>query len=138
MDLRGPRDLIWEAWIAPRRLASWLCSSARVTPALGGPFELRWSSDRGEEVADRVARGRILTIDPPRLLALSWWLEDATWPAGGETEVTARLFPTLDGTRLELTHAGWREGPGWTLHRDAADRVWSSSLERMRVRLIRW
>jgi uncharacterized protein YndB with AHSA1/START domain len=138
MDLRGPRDLIWEAWIEPERLVGWLCSAARVSPAVGEDYELRWRPGALDKRGDRVARGAILSIDRPRLLALSWLHEDATWPEGGVTEVTLRLFPTLDGTRLELVHEGWGAGTVWARHREAADRLWSSSLERMRTRLVRW
>ena len=91
MDLPIPRDRVWEAFTDSAQLTRWLCAEADVEPVLGGAYELLFEET---ELA-----GRILSIDHPRLLHVGSIDPKNTF------EIVVELFPTLDGTRLEITHS---------------------------------
>jgi len=120
MDLAHSRDSVWDCWTDASRLGEWLGTNGSVSiePTVGGRFCL----ERVESVVD----GRVLFIDRPRLLELAWPLD------GQVTLVEARLYPTLDGTRLEVTHREVEQRL-----RDRAERWWQQGLERLRMVLAR-
>ena len=80
---------------------------------IGGRLLLEWN---GELVV-----GEVLSVDPPRLLLMEWRVDLVT------SRVEARLFPTLDGTRLEVTHHGLTSED----LRARLDHGWQASLERL-------
>ncbi|TAH39714.1 MAG: SRPBCC domain-containing protein [Planctomycetota bacterium] len=47
--------------------------------------------------------GRILDVEPPRLISFTW---DADWVRGEASLVTLRLAPAGGGTRLSIEHSG--------------------------------
>lgn len=61
--------------------------------------------------------GRILRLEPDRLVELTW-LSSGT--KGAETIVTVALTPAASGTHLELTHAGFLDQES----RDRHDHAW--------------
>jgi uncharacterized protein YndB with AHSA1/START domain len=137
MDLPAPRDRVWDAWTRPGILARWLCLRAEVEPAVGGRYELFWNPDPRRPESDSTIGCRVLSIDRPRLLRFTWRGSDEVAdvmnaPGAPVTEVEVRLFPTPDGTRLEVTHSGWGDGPGWERARAWFDRAWSGALEGLR------
>jgi len=137
MDLAETRDRIWEMWTTPEGLTSWLCLRAHVEPWVGGAYELFWNPDETRPLSDSTVGCRVLSIDPPRLLEVSWRGADAVarvMDARGAptTQVTVRLYPTLTGTRLELLHAGWGEGAEWARARAWFERVWAGAFELLR------
>ena len=69
--------------------------------------------------------GEVLFEDRPRLLHLG--------ESDESSSVTVRLFPTLDGTRLEVIH----EVACDLSTRDRLDRRWQAALESLRIALRR-
>jgi uncharacterized protein YndB with AHSA1/START domain len=55
--------------------------------------------------------GEILELDPPRLLAYSWFADWHEKPLSQRTVVRWELAPTKTGTRLTVTHSGLAEMP---------------------------
>ena len=51
--------------------------------------------------------GRVTAYEPPRLVAFSWC--SPRWE--GPTRVEIRFVQDGDGTRVELQHSGWEQGP---------------------------
>jgi uncharacterized protein YndB with AHSA1/START domain len=140
MDLREGRDRVWDMWTTPPGLTSWLCERAKVEPFAGGAYELYWNPDQSQPLSNSTNGCRVLSIDRPRLLVVSWRGSDAVArvmdaPGAPTTQVEVRLFPTLDGTRLELRHMGWGRGPEWTRARQWFELAWSNAFERLRMRL---
>lgn len=137
MDIPVARDRVWNAWTNPEALAKWLCLRAEVVPVVGGRFDLSWNPDPSRPESDSTLGCRVLSVDRPRLLRVTWRGSDEVadvmnTPGAAATEVELRLYPTPDGTRLELTHEGWGAGPGWDRARAWFDRAWSGALERLR------
>jgi uncharacterized protein YndB with AHSA1/START domain len=69
---------------------AWRCSG---TGADGGPFDIA---------------GRILALDPPRLLAYTW---TATWTGDATTSVRWELTPENGGTLVTIRHTGLAARP---------------------------
>ena len=126
MDLPRRRDQVWQAWTTPDGLSKWLCSRARVAPVVGGRFELFFSQDELEMEGKRELIGRVFSIDRPRLLQFG--SQDDENPF----EVSVALIPTLDGTRLEITHTLTCSGPNSEALRKALNQIWMNALEKMR------
>jgi uncharacterized protein YndB with AHSA1/START domain len=141
LDVPTPRDRVWEALTTAEGLASWLCLRARVEPEIGGACELFWDPDESHPERDSTLGCTFLSVDEPRLLEFTWRGSEAVAdvmnvPGAAQTQVKVELRPTLDGTRLELTHSGWGDGPGWERARAWFDRAWGGALQALRTRLM--
>jgi uncharacterized protein YndB with AHSA1/START domain len=139
-DLACPRDRVWDAWTRADDLARWLCLRAVVEPVVGGRYELFWNPDASRPDSDSTLGCRLLAVDRPRLLRFTWRgadeVADVMNAIGtAPTEVEVRLFPTPDGTRLEVLHEGWGDGSDWERARAWFDRAWSGALEALRGHL---
>ncbi len=138
MDLASTRDRVWGMWTTVEGLAAWLCLRANVDPEVGGAYELFWNPDESKPLSDSTAGCRVLSIDRPRLLEVSWRGADEVGqvmnaPGAPTTQVSVRLFPTLTGTRLELLHTGWGDGPEWERARAFFEAAWTNAFERLRT-----
>jgi uncharacterized protein YndB with AHSA1/START domain len=91
-------DRVWRAVTEPAELAQWFVSEVSWTPEVGEEFEA------GGET------GRITAVEPPRLLAWTWGVE----------EYSFELTPDGDGCVLAFTHVfdprlgpDWQHAAGW-------------------------
>jgi len=140
VDLPVARDQVWEAFATAAGLASWLCLRARVEPEIGGAYELFWDPDESHPERDSTLGCTILSIDEPRLLEFTWRGSEAVAdvmnaPGVLPTQVRVELRPTLEGTRVEVVHSGWGEGPGWERARAWFENAWRVALVALRARL---
>jgi len=105
--LPHPIGRVWAALTEPEAVAAWL-ARAEIELAPGGRARLAFAN------TGHVLDGRVVAVEPPRLLAYTW----------GEGHGTVRweLSPTEGGTRLVLTHAFPAPGEaasflaGWHTH----------------------
>lgn len=96
-----PRERVWEALSESEVLAAWLMENDLEALEVGQTFEFH--DDHVPLLWDGTVRCRVLTVEPPERLVISW-------NGGGkspETEVSWRLEPEDDGTRLHFTHEGF-------------------------------
>jgi uncharacterized protein YndB with AHSA1/START domain len=134
LDISTTRDELWERLTTPQGLSSWLCLRANVSPVVGGPFEVFFNPDQTRPESDSTLGCRVLAIDRPRMLRIDWrgadeLAEVMNAPGVARTEVEFLLFPTLTGSRLEVTHSGWGDGQGWERARAWFHAAWSGALE---------
>lgn len=89
-----PLEKVWAALTTPERIADWL-TAAELELRIGGVFRLRFDQPQDHEV-----EGRIVALDPPRLIA---W----TWPHEQHPDSVVRweLFPDGAGCRLVMTQS---------------------------------
>jgi uncharacterized protein YndB with AHSA1/START domain len=80
-----------------RERAQDLIIEARV----GGRFFERFNDGTEFEV------GRVTAFQPPHLVSLTWKAPD--WE--GPTDIEVRFVAEGSGTRVELEHRGWEQGP---------------------------
>jgi uncharacterized protein YndB with AHSA1/START domain len=140
VDIPTARDRVWRAFTTAEGLTAWLCLRARVEPAIGGAFELFWDPDESRPEHDSTLGCTCLSLDEPRLLEFTWRgsaavAEVMNVPSAAQTQVKVELRPTLDGTRLVLTHSGWGDGPGWEWARAWFERAWGGALQTLRTHL---
>jgi uncharacterized protein YndB with AHSA1/START domain len=104
--LPGPIETVWQFLVDSDKRGQWLASGPMELKE-GGAVELRFQHrdlsphkvsppDRYREMDEKghVGRERILRVEPPRLLVMSW----------GKSEVTFELLPEGKNVRLILTH----------------------------------
>jgi uncharacterized protein YndB with AHSA1/START domain len=121
--IKAPVETVFDAWLTPARLASFLCpgdthvSAIEVDARVGGEFRVVMANDRGSY--DH--RGRYLEIVRPARLRFTW-ISAAT--NGAETEVTVTFESIDDGTRVALVHLGLADDDSATRH----ERGWRSIL----------
>jgi uncharacterized protein YndB with AHSA1/START domain len=72
-----------------------------LEPRVGGRFYERFTDGTEFEV------GRVTAYQPPNEIAFTW--KDPDWE--GATEVEVRFIAEGAGTRIELEHRGWEQGP---------------------------
>jgi uncharacterized protein YndB with AHSA1/START domain len=133
MVLPADRDRVWWALTTEEGLAGWLCCRAEIEPFVGGQYELYFEDDVGGLRREPEVRGQVLSIDHPRLLQLAWSGPGEAEVAAERTELRVRLYPTLEGTRLEILHAGSEQSHRWDDARASLERLWIDSLERLQL-----
>ena len=132
--LPAPIERVWAYLIDPEKRGTWLAGGT-MAEAPGSVFELRFQHTElsGEEAPEHYAayrkthiqKSRVLRIEPPRLLAISWGSESDT-----ASEVTFELTPQGNSTQLVLTHRRLPDrketvsvASGWHAHLDVLDDV---------------
>jgi uncharacterized protein YndB with AHSA1/START domain len=115
-----PPERVWRALVDTRELASWLMPND-FEPIVGHRFTVDARPQLG------LIEAEVLEIDPPRRLCCRWS------GAFGDTEVTFDLTAIPTGTRLRLTHAGWRDDE----HRGGFDGGWAAKLNDDLVRVLK-
>jgi len=105
----APRELVFQCWTDPRKLAGWCCPKGFTLPYSegdirpGGNFR---TCMRGPDGTEYWLSGSYREIVPPRLLVFSHrWLNDDGEP-GHETIVTVTL-EDKDGKTLLTLHQGF-------------------------------
>jgi uncharacterized protein YndB with AHSA1/START domain len=107
---------VWSALTEPERIGRWLADVAELELRVGGRFLLRWHESDGTQETD----GKILALEPGRLLELNW-----TYPGEPDSVARFELRPDGDGTVLVLDHRGLPPGSiagygaGWHSHLDS-------------------
>lgn len=107
--LPGPVERVWAYLTEPDKRRQWF-AGGEMELKPGGAVNLLFRHSEftdepaPEKYADMNAKGfpsqhRIVDIDPPRMLAMTWPGED-----GRESEVVFELFPEGDKVLLVLTH----------------------------------
>jgi uncharacterized protein YndB with AHSA1/START domain len=125
--LPGPIETVWEFLVDSEKRGQWLASGPMELKP-GGTVELRFRHRdlsphqappleryREMDAKGHLARERVLRIEPPHLLSISW----------GDSDVTFELFPEGDKIRLVLTHRRLSDramlvqtSGGWHTHLD--------------------
>lgn len=95
---------VWSCLTDLAKIRQWWSSRVYLEPYSKGKFEEIWANEYGQTV---ITRGKVLSIQPPQKLILSWADED--WSV--ETEVTFLVLPVEYKIRLTLLHRGWDKFP---------------------------
>lgn len=116
-------EQVFAALTEPELLKLWLalawtdCAITAASIDLGaaaGRFRIESQEKSGKL---HYLSGRLLQVDPPRLLSFTW---DADWVTGEASVVTCRISAVRDGSELRIEHQGLggeqafaRHAAGW-------------------------
>ncbi len=101
LDVAAPPARVWRALTDPAALAAWywpprFATEVRLDARVGGAFRI------ASPVVGMAAMGRVLEVQEPELLALTWRWEGEDL----ETEVGIVLTAVAGGTRVVVEHRG--------------------------------
>jgi uncharacterized protein YndB with AHSA1/START domain len=101
LEIAARPEVVWRYLIDPEKITTWMGQAAVLEPHEGGLYRI-------DPVPGHVARGEIVSIDPPRRLVFTWGWE----PGDGEPPVVPPGSSTIEielvaegaGTRVLFTH----------------------------------
>ena len=109
IEIAAAPSRVFQALTEPAQLLAWwgdrrACPSTHweLDPRVGGTWLSRWRAPDGACFA---LGGEVIAIDPPRLLAYTWW--DERYPHLPLTTVRYELTKTANGTLVRMTHDGF-------------------------------
>jgi uncharacterized protein YndB with AHSA1/START domain len=115
-EVGGSRDQVFALVATQDGMRRWL-DDAELDPQPGGRVRLR--------LLQSVAVGKVIALDPPQHLSLTWDWEAE--PLGAPSVVAFDLIDHGHRTHLTLRHVGFRTRAQWQLH-DALWRHWFGRL----------
>lgn len=130
--VNAPPAEVWRLWTTADGAKRFFAPDARIEPKAGGAFELYFAP--GAPAGLRGSEGcTVKIIEPQKRLTFTWSFPPSLPTLRGKvlTEVTVRLAPEGKGTRVTLTHAGWKDVPDADKGRAYFDRAWTTVLARL-------
>lgn len=134
--LQVPPARVWAALTDPSQAGTWFVAKARITPELGGAYELVWDPDTPRNHS--TIGCRITAIAPRRYLAFTWRGPDELSaimnegdPPPPPTHVTISLATSPRGTDIRVRHTGFGPGADWARARAGHERAWAACLDRL-------
>jgi uncharacterized protein YndB with AHSA1/START domain len=107
LQIPQPREQVWRAIADRTELARWMFPND-FEPRVGHQFTFQVPGNPKMNFEGLTVHCEVLECDPPSRLAF-------TWEAGGlvGTQVSFRLEPEGEGTRLFLEHSGFDVSQPW-------------------------
>ncbi len=114
IEVAAPPERVFQALITREQALQWGASDSfqitrwEMDPRVGGDWGFTAKETANQRVYDH--HGKVVEIDPPRVLAYTWLAEfhsDPTHP----TMVRWELTPIANGTRVKVTHSGLAKVP---------------------------
>jgi uncharacterized protein YndB with AHSA1/START domain len=129
----APRSSVWQALTDPAELPKWFGRGAKVELREGGPYEIYFLVENPPGL--RGGEGNtISSLRPGHLLAFTWNAPPSFGPLRDiRTHVLVELSDDpAGGTRVKLTHYGWREGADWRNVHDYFAAAWPNVLANLK------
>jgi len=96
IHIAAPPERVFNHFVEPEAIVSWMGQYALLEPTPGGRFEL--------DINGVPVRGAYLELEPPTRLVLSWGHAGSERLPPGSSTVEIRFTPEAGGTRLEVVH----------------------------------
>lgn len=116
----GEPEDVYYAFSTPQGWRDWLVEASLFRTPAGKSYHLSWGTGW-------FASGEVKQLDRPQRVVLSWSGKGDP----GETQVSIALEAADGGTKVEITHSGFGEGPGWEAARQQASHGWEVGLENL-------
>ena len=125
IDIEASVERVWQVLTGEGLVERWLgCLGYRAEP--GQIFYMQPDpAKRAAGDTQGATHCELLTLEPPRLMAFSWYFPDTP-----RTRVEIRVSPSGAGSRVELVHGGWDQFDEAQIKgiRDMLDGGWSSAV----------
>ena len=111
VEVAATPERVFAALTDPAELAAWW-GNEEVYRTFEWESDLRVGGKRSCKAHNKktglmsTVKGEYLEIDPPRVVAFTW---EPSWEKVHSTVVRIELVAIPSGTRVLLTHSGWRE-----------------------------
>lgn len=131
----APIEDVWASWASSDGAESFFAPKAVVKPQIDGEYSMLFFPDNA--AGSRGAEGmRILAIEPPKRLVVSWNSPKFFGPVREQRAVLEIRLDALspDQTSLTLRHFGWGTGPEWAAIRHYFNQAWPLVLDRLDYR----
>jgi uncharacterized protein YndB with AHSA1/START domain len=122
----APRSEVWRAWTTREGAQTFFAQDAKIELKPGGPYEIYFNmaeppGSRGGET------NQVIAFEPERMIVFSWNAPPKFGPLRNEHTYVALRFEDAagGGTRVRLTHFGWRDGKEWNEIYDYFDKAWA-------------
>jgi uncharacterized protein YndB with AHSA1/START domain len=127
-DVDAAPEAVYQAWVG--RFDEWFAEpgAIRMRAEVDAPYFF----ETFHQGARHPHYGRFLALEPARLVELTWLNEAGTH--GVETVLTVEITPHGDGSRLRLTHAGFRDETTSAEHGEAWKQLLRERLDPMLAR----
>ncbi len=131
----APRAELFRTFTTTEGVTTFMARDACVELAPEGPYEVYFDLSAGEGL--RGSEGcRVLSWVEDEMVSFSW-NAPPSFPdeRGQRTFVVVQLSDSTEGgTRVRVTHGGWRDGDGWAAVRAYFEKAWLRVLENLRER----
>lgn len=113
--VEAPVEQVWQAWTTRDGVKSFLGLDGEVEARPGGLFRVIYQPGAATPQA-RGNDGRVLAIEPMRMLSVTWMTPMHMKALAGQSTVLTLYFSPVDGgrrTRVELINTGYGTGALW-------------------------
>ena len=110
----APRAEVWNAWASVDGVKTFFAPDAKIELAPGGAYEILF--DMSQPPGLRGGEGnRVIAFEQPRMLLFSWNAPPKFGALRDERTYVLLQFDDASGggTRVRLTHFGWRNSAEW-------------------------
>ena len=129
----APRADVWKAWSSVEGAKTFFSESANIELRPGGAYEIYFdmSAPAGQRGGES---NQVISFVPEEMLLFSWNAPPKFGPLRNEhTYVLMRFEDAANGgTRVRLTHFGWRDGKEWNEIYNYFDKAWSWVIDNFR------
>ena len=142
--VEAPLEQVWQAWTSREGVKSFLGLDGEVEARAGGLYRVIYVPGGVTPLA-RGNDGRVLAMEPMRMLSVTWMTPmHMTALSGQSTVLTLYFTPQDEGrrTRVDLVNSGYGTGPLWqaahAYNVKGWDRVLSGLEARFRYGPLQW
>jgi uncharacterized protein YndB with AHSA1/START domain len=128
--VNAPVSKAWAAWTTQEGLWAFLGAESAIELRFGGRYEFLF--DPSQKVGLQGGEGnQILSYIPERMLSFSWNAPPKFPDMRTQRTFVVLSFTALDQgrTRIDLRHAGWKEGRSWDAVFDYFSAAWPKVLD---------
>ncbi len=122
----APRAAVWKAWSSTEGVKTFFAPNANIELTPGGPYEILF--DMAQPAGLRGGEtNKVVAFEPERMLLFSWNAPPKFGALRNEHTYVLLRFDDAPGggTRVRLTHFGWREAEEWNEIHDYFEKAWS-------------
>jgi uncharacterized protein YndB with AHSA1/START domain len=121
----APRATVWNAWTTTDGAKTFFAPDAKIELVPGGAYEIYFGPTQPAGLKGGETN-RVIAFEPQTMLLFSWNAPPKFGPLRKEHTYVLIRFDDAPGggTRVRLTHFGWREADEWNAVYDYFDKAW--------------